>query len=63
MIWLKNNEPIGASQLVRIRSELGWTALDINGVNVDHNGVYTLKVVNSEGEAVTSASIKVLQSF
>uniref|UniRef100_A0A0N5ALN5 Immunoglobulin I-set domain protein n=1 Tax=Syphacia muris TaxID=451379 RepID=A0A0N5ALN5_9BILA len=55
--WLRNNAPIGASQLVKIRSELGWTALDINDANVDHNGIYTLKIVNDEGEATTSASI------
>ncbi|KAM3716725.1 Kettin [Dirofilaria immitis] len=59
VIWLHNGQPLGASQLVKIRSELGWAALDINGVNPDHNGVYTLKIINSEGEAASSASIKV----
>ncbi|TKR69858.1 hypothetical protein L596_021954 [Steinernema carpocapsae] len=57
--WLKNGQPLGASQLVRTHHELGWACLDINGVNLDHNGVYTLKIENSEGEAATSGSIKV----
>uniref|UniRef100_A0A915PRJ2 Ig-like domain-containing protein n=1 Tax=Setaria digitata TaxID=48799 RepID=A0A915PRJ2_9BILA len=59
VIWLRNGQPLGASQLVKTRSELGWAALDINGVNLDHNGIYTLKIINSEGEAASSASIKV----
>lgn len=59
VIWLRNGQPLGASQLVKTRSELGWAALDIDGVNPDHNGIYTLKITNSEGEAASSASIKV----
>ncbi|VDK66159.1 unnamed protein product, partial [Onchocerca ochengi] len=59
VVWLHNGQPLGASQLVKTRSELGWAALDISGVNLDHNGVYTLKIINSEGEAASSASIKV----
>lgn len=59
MIWLLNGQPLGASQLIKTKSELGWATLDINGVNVDHSGVYTLKIINSEGEAASSASIKV----
>ncbi|OZC07058.1 hypothetical protein X798_05950 [Onchocerca flexuosa] len=59
VVWLHNGQPLGASQLVKTRSELGWAALDIGGVNPDHNGVYTLKIINSEGEAASSASIKV----
>lgn len=61
MIWLRNGQLLGASQLVKTRSELGWATLDINGVNLDHNGIYTLKIVNSEGEAASSASIKVTE--
>nr|CDQ05422.1 BMA-KETN-1, isoform j [Brugia malayi] len=59
VVWLRNGQPLGASQLIKTRSELGWAALDIGGVNPDHNGVYTLKIINSEGEAASSASIKV----
>ncbi|KAL3105626.1 hypothetical protein niasHT_021729 [Heterodera trifolii] len=57
--WEFNGSPLGASQLIRTRNDLGWAALDISAVNMDHEGVYTLKIVNSEGEAATSASIKV----
>ncbi|CAG9532190.1 unnamed protein product [Cercopithifilaria johnstoni] len=59
VVWLRNGQPLGASQLVKTTSELGWAALDIDGVNPDHNGIYTLKIINSEGEAASSASIKV----
>ena len=41
------------------RSELGWSSLDIAAVNLDHVGVYTLHIENSEGEAASSASVKV----
>ena len=60
--WDFNGSPLGASQLIRTRQDLGWAALDINGVNMDHVGVYTLKIANSEGEAATSASVKVRTS-
>lgn len=36
--WQKNGAPIGASQLVKTRHELGWATLDILSVNPDHNG-------------------------
>lgn len=50
----------GASQLIRTRTDLGWAALDIAAVNPDHEGVYTLHIANTEGEAATSASVKVI---
>uniref|UniRef100_A0A914PTN8 Ig-like domain-containing protein n=1 Tax=Panagrolaimus davidi TaxID=227884 RepID=A0A914PTN8_9BILA len=57
--WQLNNHPIGASQLIRTRSELGWATLEISAVNPDHEGVYTLHISNTEGEAASSATIKV----
>ena len=45
--------------MIRTRSELGWASLDISAVNPDHEGVYTLHISNTEGEAASSASIKV----
>nr|CAD2187171.1 unnamed protein product [Meloidogyne enterolobii] len=57
--WEFNGQPLGASQLIRTRNDLGWAAIDINGVNPDHTGVYTLHIVNTEGEAATSATVKV----
>lgn len=39
--WQFNGQPLGASQLIKTRSELGWAALEINGVTLDHNGVFT----------------------
>ncbi|CAD6198030.1 unnamed protein product [Caenorhabditis auriculariae] len=59
VFWQKNGAPLGASQLVQTRHELGWATLDISSVNEDHNGVYTLTITNSEGEAVSTASIRV----
>uniref|UniRef100_A0A8R1HM90 Ig-like domain-containing protein n=1 Tax=Caenorhabditis japonica TaxID=281687 RepID=A0A8R1HM90_CAEJA len=58
-VWQKNGQPLGASQLVQTKHELGWATLDISSVNEDHNGVYTLTISNSEGEAVSTASIRV----
>lgn len=57
--WQFNGAPLGASQLIKTRSELGWAALDITTVNPDHEGVYTLRIINTEGEAATSATIKI----
>ncbi|KAF8383875.1 ketn-1 [Pristionchus pacificus] len=57
--WQKNGAPIGASQLVKTRHELGWATLDILSVNPDHNGMYTLHIANDQGEAASSASVKV----
>lgn len=51
VLWEFNGAPLGASQLIRTRVDLGWAALDIGAVNMDHVGVYTLKIVNTEGEA------------
>lgn len=57
--WDFNGQPLQAGQLIKTRSELGWACLDIGAVNLDHNGVYTVKISNSEGEAASSATIKV----
>ncbi|CAD5224123.1 unnamed protein product [Bursaphelenchus okinawaensis] len=57
--WQFNGQPLGASQLIKTRSELGWAALDISAVNPDHEGVYTLKIVNTEGDASTSATLRI----
>ncbi|KIH48203.1 immunoglobulin I-set domain protein, partial [Ancylostoma duodenale] len=61
-VWQKNGQPLGASQLVQTRQELGWATLDILSANEDHNGVYTLTITNSEGEAVSTAMVKVVGS-
>uniref|UniRef100_A0A7E4ZS77 Immunoglobulin I-set domain protein n=1 Tax=Panagrellus redivivus TaxID=6233 RepID=A0A7E4ZS77_PANRE len=57
--WQCNGHPLGASQLIKTRHELGWASLDIAAGNPDHEGVYTLNIANSEGDASSSASIKV----
>ncbi|EYC08130.1 hypothetical protein Y032_0067g131 [Ancylostoma ceylanicum] len=61
-VWQKNGQPLGASQLVQTRQELGWATLDILSANEDHNGVYTLTISNSEGEAVSTTMVKVVGS-
>ncbi|KAI6199682.1 hypothetical protein M3Y96_00652800 [Aphelenchoides besseyi] len=55
--WEFNGQPLQASQLVRTRSELGWACLEIGAVNPDHEGVYTIKIENTVGDAATSAKI------
>ncbi|CAB3397921.1 unnamed protein product [Caenorhabditis bovis] len=59
VVWKKNDQLLQASQLVQTRHELGWATLDILSVNEDHNGLYTLTISNSQGEAVSTASVKV----
>lgn len=58
--WSRNGIPIMASQLVKTGCDLGYATLDIQNAYVDHAGIYTLKLKNAEGEAATSASVKVL---
>ncbi|CAJ0586229.1 unnamed protein product, partial [Mesorhabditis spiculigera] len=57
--WERNGYPLLASQLVQTRHELGWATLDILSVNPDHEGIYTFKIQNSQGEAASSAAVKV----
>ncbi|VDO27823.1 unnamed protein product [Haemonchus placei] len=59
VVWRKNGQPIIASQLVQTHHELGWATLDIPMANEDHNGIYTVTITNSEGEAVSTAPVKV----
>ncbi|KAI6230227.1 Hemicentin-1 [Aphelenchoides fujianensis] len=59
VFWELNGSPLPASQLIRTRSELGWACLIIDAVNLDHQGVITLKIRNTEGEAATSAKISI----
>ncbi|KJH46031.1 immunoglobulin I-set domain protein [Dictyocaulus viviparus] len=61
-VWQKNGQPLGASQLIQTHTELGWATLDISSANEDHNGIYTLTISNPEGEAVSTASVKVICS-
>jgi hypothetical protein len=57
--WQFNGAPLMSSQLIKTRNELGWACLEINGVTLDHNGVFTLIIRNTEGEAATSATVKI----
>uniref|UniRef100_A0A7I4YU80 Ig-like domain-containing protein n=1 Tax=Haemonchus contortus TaxID=6289 RepID=A0A7I4YU80_HAECO len=59
VVWRKNGQPIIASQLVQTHHELGWATLDIPMANEDHNGIYTVTITNSVGEAVSTAPVKV----
>ncbi|VDL71694.1 unnamed protein product [Nippostrongylus brasiliensis] len=57
--FMKNGQPLIASQLVQTHHDLGWATLDIPMANEDHNGIYTLTISNQEGEAVSTAPVKV----
>ncbi|WKY10685.1 hypothetical protein Q1695_002781 [Nippostrongylus brasiliensis] len=59
VVWRKNGQPLIASQLVQTHHDLGWATLDIPMANEDHNGIYTLTISNQEGEAVSTAPVKV----
>lgn len=58
--WLRNGQLIIASQLDKTKCELGLATLDISSAHADHSGLYTLRLRNSEGEAVSSCSVRVL---
>lgn len=56
--WLLNNEIIKPSRyfLPEIRSD-GYTILNISSVYPEDTGIYTVRAVNSGGEAQASAEI------
>lgn len=58
--WLRNGNLIMASQLDKTTCELGRATLDISSAHADHSGLYTLRLRNTEGEAVSSCSVHVL---
>ena len=75
--WKLNGMPLGASQLIKTRSDLGYASCDIDATNADHEGVFELTglrthlntrmttksvlVRNSVGEATCSATVRVIQ--
>ncbi|CDW54858.1 DUF1136 and I-set and Ig 2 domain containing prot ein [Trichuris trichiura] len=57
--WLKNGQPVLASQLLKTFCELGYCSLTIPQAYADHSGVYTLKLRNGEGEAAASCTVRI----
>jgi len=57
--WFLNDTPLGQSNRFAISNDFGYVTLRINGVRTHDQGVYSCKAVNSEGAAITSASLTV----
>ncbi|OUC40200.1 immunoglobulin I-set domain protein [Trichinella nativa] len=60
--WFFNGKPLAHSSRIHLMHEFGYIALEIDPIHVEDSGVYTCKAFNASGEAVTSASVKVLGS-
>ncbi|KAL1245317.1 Kettin-like protein, partial [Trichinella spiralis] len=60
--WFFNGKPLAHSSRIHLMHEFGYIALEIDPIHVEDSGVYTCKAFNGSGEAVTSASVKVLGS-
>ena len=58
--WFRNNTPVEDSSRIQKAHDFGYVALDISHVRAEDEGIYMCKATNSLGEAVTTASIKML---
>nr|XP_036671085.1 titin isoform X4 [Drosophila suzukii] len=55
--WLRNGQPIEASNRTTTMHDFGYVALNMKYVNPEDSGTYTCRAVNELGQAVTSASL------
>ncbi|XP_026832432.1 titin isoform X1 [Drosophila erecta] len=55
--WLRNGQPIEASNRTTTMHDFGYVALNMKYVNPEDSGTYTCRAVNDLGQAVTSASL------
>uniref|UniRef100_A0A158P8T2 Titin n=1 Tax=Angiostrongylus cantonensis TaxID=6313 RepID=A0A158P8T2_ANGCA len=56
--WFRNGEPLAHGSKYAINQDFGICTLDIAYAFPEDQGVYQLKVTNSQGEAVSSATLK-----
>merc|ERR1719347_1293001 len=59
--WLKDGKVLETGSRINTVVDFGHIALEINGLRESDNGVYECRATNKIGEAVTTASIKVLE--
>uniref|UniRef100_A0A0K8UMS0 Regulatory protein zeste n=1 Tax=Bactrocera latifrons TaxID=174628 RepID=A0A0K8UMS0_BACLA len=55
--WLRNGQPIEASNRTTTMHDFGYVAFNMKYVNPEDSGTYTCRAVNELGQAVTSASL------
>uniref|UniRef100_A0A1I8N5F2 Ig-like domain-containing protein n=2 Tax=Musca domestica TaxID=7370 RepID=A0A1I8N5F2_MUSDO len=55
--WLRNGQPIEASNRITTMHDFGYVALNMKYVNPEDSGTYTCRATNELGQAVTSASL------
>ncbi|CAG0878668.1 unnamed protein product [Darwinula stevensoni] len=58
--WFVNGKPVRVGHRFRPSYDFDYVALDLLSVYPEDSGVYTCRAINSFGEAVTSASVKVI---
>ncbi|CAG2164046.1 unnamed protein product [Oppiella nova] len=56
--WLKNGQPLRASNRIRTISDFGFVVLEINPVYSEDSGLYSVRATNNTGEAVMTCNIK-----
>ena len=58
--WFRNNVPLEDSSRIQKTHDFGYVAVDISHIREDDQGIYMCRATNSLGEAVTTASLKIL---
>ncbi|XP_014204704.1 titin [Copidosoma floridanum] len=58
--WFRNEKPIETSSRITKTHDFGYVSLNISHVREEDEGVYMCRAVNALGEAVTTASMKML---
>jgi hypothetical protein len=58
--WFRNNLPLEDSSRIQKTHDFGYVALDISHIRDEDQGIYMCRATNSLGEAVTTASVKIL---
>lgn len=58
--WFRNNSPVEDSSRIAKTHDFGYVSLDITHIRPEDEGIYMCRATNSLGEAVTTASLKIL---
>ena len=61
--WTVNGQPLKTGHRFRPAYDFDYVALDVLSVYPEDSGVYTCHARNAYGEAVSSATIKVIGKF
>lgn len=61
--WYKDGQPLAMGNRFRHTADFGFISLDIAHTFPEDEGEYACQVVNSVGEAVVAANLKVQREF